>query len=156
TLLLPRARALPVAARPDTLTGRGNPRRRWRILVVDDDRDVRAMTGEMLAERGYAVEQAADAAEALAMLDRDSGFDAVPVDYVMPGMNGVAMIQALQRVRPALRTMLMTGHAEEEAGETIGVDNIIRKPFTISTLDERLERMLSRPILRTVQGGVAD
>jgi hypothetical protein len=50
---------------------------------------------------------------------------------------------------------MMTGHAELQAGEEIGTENIIRKPFNAATLDERLARVLVRPILRVVQGEVA-
>jgi signal transduction histidine kinase len=154
TLLMPRAKSQPVAVQPDSAGGRQATRRRARILVVDDDRDVRQMTGEMLAERGYSVELAADADEALAILQRDGGFDAMLVDYVMPGINGAALVKMVRTLRPGLRTLMMTGHAELRAGEEIGTENIIRKPFNVATLDERLARVLARPILRAVQGGV--
>jgi signal transduction histidine kinase len=158
TLLLPRAKSLPVAIRPDPGSTRQTTRRRARILVVDDDRDVRQMTGEMLTERGYSVELAADADEALAILRRDGGFDAVLVDYVMPGTNGAALVKIVRTFRPGLRTLMMTGHVELQAGEEIGTENIIRKPFNVAALDERLTRILARPILRMVQaeGGAGD
>ncbi|MCW3475757.1 hybrid sensor histidine kinase/response regulator [Limobrevibacterium gyesilva] len=155
TLLLPRAKAMPAMPRPDPLSGRAGPRRRARILVVDDDSDVRQMTGEMLSERGYAVELASGGEEALAILARDGGFDALLVDYVMPGMNGVALIQAAHAIRPGLRTLMITGHAELQAGEAIGAESILRKPYNIAILDERLERLLARPLLRAVPGGLS-
>jgi hypothetical protein len=49
---------------------------------------------------------------------------------------------------------MMTGHAELQAGEEIGTENIIRKPFSVATLDERLARLLAGPMLRVVQGEV--
>jgi CheY-like chemotaxis protein len=158
TLLLPRAKSLPIAFQPDPCSTRQTIRRRARILVVDDDRDVRQMTGEMLIERGYTVELAADADEALAILRRDGGFDAMLVDYVMPGTNGAALVKIVRSLRPGLRTLMMTGHAELQAGEEIGTANIIRKPFNVATLDERLVRVLARPSLRVVLGevGAAD
>ncbi len=152
TLLMPRAASLP-AARTETASTRNAPRRRARVLVVDDDNDVRQMTGEMLTERGYSVELVADATDALAVLARDSGIDVALVDYVMPGVNGIDLLERLQAVRPGLRTLLMTGHADMEDDGAVGTDNIIRKPFNIATLDERIERILSRPVLRAVQGG---
>jgi CheY-like chemotaxis protein len=126
------------------------------VLVVDDDRDVRQMTAEMLGERGYSVEMAADAQEALAMLERDTGFDVMLVDYVMPGMNGIALMQAVRTLYPGVKSLLMTGHAEMRSGEIIGAESILRKPFNIATLDERMERLFARPVLRAVQGGVTD
>jgi len=154
TLLLPRAKSMPAAVRTDPLAGRNTNRRRARILVVDDDNDVRLMTGEMLTECGYAVELAAGGEEALAILRRDGGFEAMLVDYIMPGINGTKLIEEARKIRPLLRTLLMTGHAELSAGESIGSDNIIRKPFNVATLDERLERVLARPTLRAVPGGL--
>src|SRR5262249_53758091 len=128
-------------------------RPRARILVVDDDRDVRQMTGEILTERGYSVALAADADAALAILQRDGGFDAMLVDYVMPGTNGLSLVKIVRSLRPSLRTLMMTGHADLQVGEEIGIENIIRKPFNVATLDERLARILASPNLQLVQGG---
>jgi len=155
TLLVPRATALPATARTDSLQGRAL-RRRARILIVDDDVDVRQMTGEMLSERGYIVEMAADGQEAITILKRDGNFDAMLVDYVMPGINGVELMHMARTVCPGMKALLMTGHAEMRAGELIGSESILRKPFNIATLDERLERLFARPVFRTVQGGVTD
>jgi signal transduction histidine kinase len=154
TLLLPRAKSLPIAVQPDSGSTRQTHRPRARILVVDDDRDVRQMTGELLTERGYSVALAADADAALAILQRNGGFDAMLVDYVMPGTNGPSLVKIVRSFRPGLRFLMMTGHAELEIGEEIGTENIIRKPFNAATLDERLARVLARPNLRAVQGGV--
>jgi signal transduction histidine kinase len=154
TLLLPRAAAMP-ATRSDPAGSRNAPRRRSRVLVVDDDNDVRQMTGEMLAERGYAVELVSTAEEALVVIQRDASFDVVLVDYIMPGMNGVDLIERLQRIRPGLRTLLMTGHADMGDDETVVTDSIIRKPFNVATLDERLDRILTRPALRALPGGLS-
>jgi signal transduction histidine kinase len=154
TLLLPRAASMP-AARPEVQYGRNAPRRRARVLVVDDDRDVRAMTGEMLAERGYYAELAGTCEDALAALARDANFDVVLIDYVMPGMNGVDLIERIKSLRPGVRTLLMTGHADMEADDDVVTDSIIRKPFNIATLDERIDRVMSRPILRALPGGLS-
>ena len=154
TLLLPRAKSLPIAVQPDAGSTGQATRRRTRILVVDDDRDVRQMTGEMLTERGYSVELAAAADEALAILQRDGGFDAMLVDYVMPGTNGASLAKIVRNLRPGMGILMMTGHAELQAGEEIGTENIIRKPFNVATLNERLVRVLARPIFQVVQGVV--
>ena len=55
-----------------------------------------------------------------------------------------------------MKSLLMTGHAEMRSGEIIGAESILRKPFNIATLDERLDRLFARPVLRAVQGGVTD
>ena len=76
------------------------------------------------------------------------------VNYVMPGTNGLSLVKIVRSLRPGLRTLMMTGHAELQIGEEIGIENIIRKPFNVATLDERLGRVLARPNLRAVHGGV--
>jgi signal transduction histidine kinase/CheY-like chemotaxis protein len=155
TLLLPRA-AAQLVARPDRPAGWASPRRRARVLVVDDDRDVRETVGEMLRECGYAVEPAAGPDEALAILQGDAAIDAMLVDYVMPGMNGAALIAEAQKIRPPLRCLLMTGHADPRDGESLDAENIMRKPFNVATLQERLERLLARPQLRVIQDVAED
>ena len=108
----------------------------------------------MLTERGYSVELAADADEALAILRRDGGFDAMLVDYVMPGTNGAWLVKIARSLPPGLRILMMTGQIGLQAGKEIGTENIIRKPFNVATLDERLARVLAKPILRAVQSEV--
>jgi signal transduction histidine kinase/ActR/RegA family two-component response regulator len=145
-VLLPRAAmALPLPG------GEVGPRaqerlRQLRVLVVDDDRAVREMAAEMLRERGHAVVTAADGAEALAVLDgpgaHEQPFDLMLVDYVMPGMTGVSLIQAAQVLQPGLRALLVTGNAESQTAELIGADQVMRKPFTIAQLEERMARLM--------------
>ena len=120
--------------------------RQLRVLVVDDDRAVREMAAEMLRERGHTVVTAADGAEALAVLDgpgaHERPFDLMLVDYVMPGMTGVSLIQAAQVLQPGLRALLVTGNAESQTAELIGADQVMRKPFTIAQLEERMARLM--------------
>jgi signal transduction histidine kinase/CheY-like chemotaxis protein len=153
TLLMPRARTVPVATRTEPSVASGGRRHGARLLVVDDDPDVRLVTAEMLRASGYAVEVAGDSDEALVILEEDAGFDALLVDYVMPGMDGMALAQHLRRKRPALRVLLMTGYAELRESEEVDTLDIIRKPFDVATLSERIEQILRRPMLRALHGG---
>jgi signal transduction histidine kinase/CheY-like chemotaxis protein len=160
TLLLPRAHVEPSSGRHDTASGRGHSDpsgRRIHLLVVDDDDDVRQMTGEMLAEGGYAVSLASGGEEALALLQRDDELGVMLVDYAMPGMNGVALIHAARHIRPGLRCLMVTGHAELAPGESLGVEDILRKPFTMATLHERVELLLAtQPPLGAVTAGLTE
>lgn len=72
----------------------------------------------------------------------DRPFDLMLVDYVMPGMNGVSLIQAAQVLYPALRALLVTGNAELETADSIGAEAVMRKPFTIAQLEERMARLI--------------
>ncbi len=146
TVLLPRAAAASARTLDDGVSGPHASLPPLRVLVVDDDRAVREMTAEMLLERGHSVTVAADGAQALALLDgpaaHDRPFDLMLVDYVMPGMNGVALIQAAQVLHPALRALLVTGNAESDTAEAIRPEEMMRKPFTIAQLEDRMARMI--------------
>ena len=156
TLLLPRTHLEPVALPEPPVAAREPGERRSRILVVDDDREVRFMTTEMLEERGYAVEQAGSGDEALEILEDDPAFDLLLVDLAMPGMNGADVIEAARALRPALRTLLMTGNSEFKDVTLPERVEVIRKPFNIASLDQRLRGLLSRPHLRLLTAGKED
>ena len=156
TVLLPRAGVASTRARRGEAGAARESLRRLHVLVVDDDRAVREMVVEMLQERGHSVVSAADGNEALAVLGGSGAyerpFDLMLVDYVMPGMNGVALIQAAQALHPGLRALLVTGNAESETAELIGPEAVMRKPFTIAQLEERMARLLDGSQFAAVAG----
>ena len=102
------------------------------ILVVDDEPEIRGMLADCIEVRGYRVLTAADAAEALRMLERHPETDLLLTDVVMPGsLNGFDLARHAMRVRPDIQVVLMTGH---EAGAMIGQAMkrppvILQKPF---------------------------
>lgn len=153
SLLLPRADAVPSVEAVEAAAPRGPIRAR--ILVCDDDPALRQVTGDMLAERGYAVRLAASAEDALDILHEDSAFDLLLTDFVMGGMNGLRLIQTVKELFPAIRSMLMTGHIELLAGTALTVDRVVEKPFTVAALDERVSRVLGRRKLHVIRGGAA-
>jgi len=57
-------------------------------------------------------------------------------------MNGVSLIQAAQVLHPGLRALLVTGNAESQTAGSIGSDEVMRKPFTIAQLEERMARLV--------------
>jgi signal transduction histidine kinase/ActR/RegA family two-component response regulator len=146
TLLLPRATAFGPAPRRDTAYP---ALRRWHVLLVDDDEDVREVTAEMLKDLGCLVQQAEDGNEALALLERDGDTprtvppDLLLIDYAMPGMTGLALAAAARSRGFAGSVVLATGYAEpaepDHPGEVVP-DAILQKPFTM----EELGRVLSR------------
>jgi signal transduction histidine kinase len=143
TLLLPRAASLPSARSKVT---RLEPRRSARVLLVDDDKDVLNMIADMVSERGYTVELANCGAEALEML-KTATFDVMLADYNMPGMKGVELIERAKKLYPKMKYLLMTGHAELKDGEMLGSVSVLRKPFRIAALDERLAQLVNCSML---------
>ncbi|MDB5408061.1 MAG: baeS, partial [Rhodospirillales bacterium] len=84
-----------------------------KILIVEDAEEVREIAVAVLADFGFAVVEATDAASALAILARDPGISVVFSDVVMPGeMNGIDLAKAVAERWPGLRLILTSGYAE--------------------------------------------
>jgi CheY-like chemotaxis protein len=81
---------------------------RPRMLVIDDDANVREVLEHLLASFGYECQTAADATSGLARFD-EGDWDLLLVDIVMPGMSGWAMIESIRRRAPTVPVVLITG-----------------------------------------------
>ncbi len=115
---LPRAASVDAASAPCVEAPAEAPveARPLRILLVDDNVDVRAVTGEILNEGGHQVVSAGGGAEALAILERDpDAFDVVVTDYAMPLVSGLEVIRLARNLRPAMPALLITGYADLES-----------------------------------------
>jgi signal transduction histidine kinase/ActR/RegA family two-component response regulator len=116
-----------------------------RIMVVDDDADVRAFLRELLEEMGHRVETFDRPESALEAVDAAPP-DLVLVDFAMPTMNGAQLACAMRRSHPELPIAFVTGYAESEQMEgALGADvPILRKPFGMSELADLVARALDR------------
>ncbi|MBK6429260.1 PAS domain S-box protein [Candidatus Amarolinea dominans] len=118
------------------------------ILLVEDNVATREAIGESLAGLGYRVFSAATGAEALALFDaQGQGIDLVLSDLVMPEMGGLELFRRLRAQAPALKMLIMTGHAPE--GDIYGDLRQagipwLQKPFAIADLAARLRTLLDR------------
>jgi two-component system NtrC family sensor kinase len=102
---------IPPEGGPGSAPGReGEPPAPARLLVVDDEAEIRGMLAEILALDGHEVEQAADGNAALARL-REGGFDLVISDLLMPALDGPGLYERLRQTDPALaeRLLFITG-----------------------------------------------
>jgi DNA-binding response OmpR family regulator len=116
-----------------------------RILVVDDDADVRGLVRELLERAGAAVTEAADGREALRLL-YDVRPDVIVLDVTMPGLDGW---QTLERIRdltevPVLMLTARDTELEKVRGLQAGADDYVTKPFGRQELLARVEVMLRR------------
>ena len=106
-------------------------------VVVDDNDDVRVLTGEVLADIGFNVRHASNASEALALCE--AGADLVVSDIVMPGaMDGVALARTIRQRWPDMQTILMTGYSEASREAVAAGFRVLRKPFTRAPLLEAI------------------
>ncbi|MHB1317541.1 MAG: CHASE domain-containing protein [Anaerolineae bacterium] len=116
------------------------------VLVIDDEESIRRVNSKVLQRMGLRTLVAASGDEAIALYKRHSDqIDCVLLDLTMPGMDGVATLEALRRENPAIKAVLCTGYGEQVATERfrdLGLSGFIQKPFQISELRAVLENVL--------------
>jgi CheY-like chemotaxis protein len=100
-----------------------------RILVVDDDHDVRGLMTSFLSEIGYLVHEADHGNAALAM-QKSVNPQLMIIDFSMPGTNGAEVVKAARVVQPSLPVLFVSGYADSAALEAaMGSAPFLRKPF---------------------------
>jgi putative nucleotidyltransferase with HDIG domain len=117
-----------------------------RVLVVDDDDDVRSVVADLVARSGHSVQQASDVAEALAILAR-SPFELVLSDVVMPARSGLDLLREVRGRYPDTAVLLMSGMAEVETvveAMRTGASDYVQKPVKHIELLLALDRALER------------
>jgi DNA-binding response OmpR family regulator len=118
---------------------------RARILIVEDEPQLRALLRLYLERAGYAVADAGDGVTALAAFAAD-GADLVVLDLMLPGMQGEAVLEALRDEAdvPILITSAKRSDAERIAGLRLGADDYLAKPFNPHELTARVAAILRR------------
>src|SRR5207237_2802842 len=118
-----------------------------RILVVDDERAVRESLRRALELEGYEIELADDGQEALYRLESDAQPDAVILDVLMPGLDGLEVCKRLRRAGSRLPVLMLTARDAVEnrvAGLDAGADDYVTKPFALEELLARIRALLRR------------
>ena len=120
-----------------------------KVLVVDDERAVRESLRRALELEGYQVDLAGDGEEALERLGgaEEVDVDAVILDVLMPGIDGLEVCRRLRADRNAVPVLMLTARAEVDsrvAGLDAGADDYLPKPFALAELLARLRALLRR------------
>jgi PAS domain S-box-containing protein len=123
------------------------------ILVVEDDRDVRAYLVELLRDLNYRVLSAHDAVAALGMIETsDIRIDLLLTDVVLPGMNGRQLVEQAKNRRPHLKVLFTTGYSRNAIVHQGRLDPgvaMIQKPITQDALAARIRDLLdAKPTAR--------
>ena len=120
-----------------------------RILVVDDEKTIRHLLGDLLSN-DYQVTLAATGMEARQCLDTDS-FDLLITDLVMPELNGVDLVMGLQKTQPALKIIAMSGGGGINGrfdylpvAQLVGASKILRKPFALVDVSEAVKELIGK------------
>ena len=123
-----------------------------RILVVDDEDIIRVLLTEILTEDGYEIVTAPDGRDAIEILEREQ-FDLIISDMVMPGMNGIEVLQAAFRIDPHYQIIMITGYPSVETAVrlvNLGAADYITKPFNVDLIRVTVAKVLE---MRKVRGG---
>ena len=118
-----------------------------RVLVVEDEASIREMVALNLKMAGWDVLEAESAEAALELLSKNPGCDAALLDVMLPGMNGFSLCETIRRDDTQIGIIILSAKGQEEdkvRGLSIGADDYITKPFSVSELLARLTALCRR------------
>ena len=144
TLLLPRSLKTPAEAtggvdQTRAADARSGSDRRGHVLLVEDDREVSALTRELLTALGFSVLHVTSPDAALGALANARNIDLVLSDIMMPGgVSGLQLAREIHRRHPELPILLTTGYVESASDVGDGEFNVLIKPYSLESLAEAL------------------
>lgn len=115
-----------------------------KILIVEDDIAVRMFVVQMLELQGYKVFQAENAEQAIDILDSNSDIELIIADIIMPGMNGLEMLDRVSSINPNIRFILTSGYSEDVVSISSSKKFVfLPKPFSVYELDAKVKMCLN-------------
>jgi CheY-like chemotaxis protein len=144
TITLPRAS--PVAADTAPAQGVAPLGSGETVMVVEDVAAVRMLIIDVLHELGYRTIEAADAAEALPLIDSSAAIDLLVSDVGLPGVGGRQLADYARKRRPGLKVLFVTGYAEHATTRSGFLDEgmaLITKPFAVETLATKVSEIMA-------------
>lgn len=142
---LPRADAASAEPAPPATVGPVPPSAGTKVLVVDDDHEVRAVAVALLRDLGYVVVDAGDGHAGLALLKADATISLLFTDWAMPGMDGRQFAMLAAEVRPMLPVLFTSGNANEflAGSPTLADARFLAKPYRQHDLAEAVRAALA-------------
>lgn len=117
-----------------------------KILIIEDDQRTADFLCKGLSDAGYVADRAADGRDGL-FLATDGSYDAVVLDRMLPGMDGMAVLAALRAAKVMTPVLILSSLGAVDArveGLTSGADDYLAKPFSFSELLARLKLLIAR------------
>lgn len=118
-----------------------------KILVVEDEDAIREVVALNLRIAGYEVTEAASAEQALAVFSPSACFDVAVLDIMLPGMNGFSLCETIRRDSASIGIIMLSAKTLETdkiKGLSIGADDYMTKPFSVSELMARVDALVRR------------
>ncbi len=146
-IYLPRFVGVATESKPEAAEPMRTGDRSEMIMVVEDEASMRRLSSEALNELGYTVFDSDNAANALAILDREPGIKLLFTDVVMPDVNGKKLADEACRRRPDLKVLFTTGYTANAVVHGGVLDygvNLLAKPFTLNQLAAKIRSVLDR------------
>lgn len=119
---------------------------RPKILVVDDDQEMRRLLEDVLTREGFHVAQAGNGSEALLKV-REVSYQVIVLDKIMTDLSGLEILPEIKRLQPEAQVILITAFGDRETGvEAIGkgATAYLAKPFGISVLVQMVKRAIEQ------------
>ena len=120
-----------------------------RALVVEDEAAIREVIALNLRMAGYDVTEAGSAEAALAAIDTSAPFDVAVLDIMLPGMNGFSLCENIRRDSDSIGIIMLSAKSQEDdkiRGLSIGADDYMTKPFSVSELLARVDALCRRVV----------
>jgi len=118
--------------------------KKHRLLIVDDEGDLRNLLSRVLTSEGYEITTASNGAEAIAILQKEA-FDVALLDILMPEENGMTVLKHIKEHHPGMKSIMITAysnlHTAIEAKE-FGAAEFISKPYKLETIRLALRKVL--------------
>lgn len=121
------------------------PKKKLKLLIVDDIEDVREFMQSYFTRRGFMVFTVASAEEALALIKEQSP-EIMLLDVNLPRMSGIDLLKSAREFNQTIKVVIITGYdtdfQKDPDFQKLNVFDVMRKPVTVETLDAAIEKLL--------------
>ena len=117
-----------------------------RILLIEDDNDIRFLVTKIISNLGYEVVACDCAENAAEIIKNDKNFKLMLSDIMMPGMSGIEFLEIIKAAIPDIKVILMSGYSEGLINEEVTESDtlkIISKPFSMTDLSQKIKKLLA-------------